>query len=872
MAFFRSESMTLCQIVLHSESAFNCLIELGYLGYVQFRNISNEPGGGGGTANNQYITEIRRCHELQRMIRHLENEIQDLNITLVFYPDVDEEEIPQATDLKNLEAIVQQSYEGLTNIERNIENLRKQRNLLHERLEVLKIANQFLNGGQNNEAVMAWTDSVIMQLIHDELRPMPREHLHLSFFAGTIPMERFYAFEVMLWRITLGNFFLKYSQVEFPQNDAARLSASRVKKFVFMLFFVGHGLRPQVAKVCQGFGIQLFQCPEATKERQEEILQISEDLCDLDKILEQSQSEQYRILLIAAADLYIWKVKLKKMLMVYHILNHMSRVRHLHLSKYLQAECWIPTKYMEAVRNALTKGVSRSSKDNTSSMFMPLLNVIHKRYMAPKDKPTYFSLNRFTKGFQNLIDAYGVAQYQELNPAPYTIVTFPFLFAVMFGDIGHGLIMFIFGLWMLLYEKSLEEKQRLAKSSNEIWDILFAGRYIITLMGAFSVYTGIIYNDCFSKSFNIFGSSWVINHNKSTVMGSHELQLDPARQDNYRGTPYILGFDAVWKASGENAITTSNSFKMKLAVILGVFQMVFGLILSAFNHIYRRDFVDLFLVFVPQFLFLLCLFAYLVFLIFFKWSNYGGHFEQPYNSACAPSILIIFINMLLMKGSEIPPEGCEIWMFEYQDTVQMALLGIALLCIPILLAGKPIWLMLQRRKIRKIKNETIRRTRFRDNISSIRKSLIYNVDDSGFALSASRPRKSVEIENQEVSELWIHSGIHCIESVLGAVSHTASYLRLWALSLAHDQLSSVLWNMVLQIGLTGNRGYLNSLILPLVFAFWSILTVAILVVMEGLSAFLHTLRLHWVEFQSKFYAGSGEPFTPFHFKRSTRTG
>uniref|UniRef100_A0A1B0AGZ5 V-type proton ATPase subunit a n=1 Tax=Glossina pallidipes TaxID=7398 RepID=A0A1B0AGZ5_GLOPL len=786
MSFFRSEPMSLCQILLHSESAFNCLVELGYLGVVQFRNIYDETA----VPNNLYNVEIQRCHDLQRIIAHLQDEIEDFKINVMFYPDVDEDEVPKAIDLRDMETQLLEVYDELTDVERNCESLRRTRNHLYEHMKVIIKADEFLTGERNTEPVMAWTSSIIMDLVHDEMKSkaQPQDKFQLSFFTGTIPPLRFTAFETMVWRITRGNYFIKHEEITFPQ-EAGRKSSQLVRKYVFMLYFLGSSIREKLTKVCQGFGIKLFECPEGTADRRLALQNIDQDIKYLDRILEQTENHRFRILLIAGVDVYIWKIKLKKMLMVYYVLNRMKRVRHLQKSKYLQAECWIPTAEVGKVRRALMRGAQQSAKDSQDNMFPPMVTEMRKKYLRDEDKPTHFRLNRFTRGFQNLIDAYGIAAYRELNPAPYTIITFPFLFAVMFGDVGHGVIMASFGFWMVIKEKRLIEQNRRDPNPSEIWTIMFAGRYIIALMG-----------------------------------------LDPARPDNYLGDPYYFGMDPVWDISGEHAITTFNSLKMKLAIILGVTQMMFGLILSA-------------------------------------WDNYGGHIAAPYNSACAPSILITFINMLLLKSNEVPPE-CNDWMFSGQDVVQIVLLVFALTSIPILLAGRPLYVIMQKKRIIRAKSAALRRSRTRSTLTTARRTLVYNVELSQSRLSMGG-KKEKEDPTEDITELWIHSGIHCIESVLGSVSHTASYLRLWALSLAHDQLSSVLWNMVLKIGLAGGRGYLDSVIIYGLFAFWAILTLAILVIMEGLSAFLHTLRLHWVEFQSKFYAGSGEAFMPFKFPPST---
>ena len=89
--------------------------------------------------------------------------------------------------------------------------------------------------------------------------------------------------------------------------------------------------------------------------------------------------------------------------------------------------------------------------------------------------------------------------YKEVNPAIFANVTFPFLFGVMFGDIGHGGLVLITGILLCIFDEKIK-KGPLAIASKM--------RYLALTMGLFAFFNGWIYNEYFAIPLNIFGSCY----------------------------------------------------------------------------------------------------------------------------------------------------------------------------------------------------------------------------------------------------------------------------------------------------------------------------------------------------------------------------
>uniref|UniRef100_A0A8C5DH07 V-type proton ATPase subunit a n=1 Tax=Gouania willdenowi TaxID=441366 RepID=A0A8C5DH07_GOUWI len=797
-SMFRSAEVSLVQLFLQSSSAYNCVSELGELGLVEFRDLNPNVNA----FQRKFVGEVRRCEELQKTFSK-----DRIGCMGALAPPCPTPSAPQPRELLAIEEESERLARELREVSRNRDSLLAQQNKVCQYRGVLTKTHP-LTASQVEKSSTFFLSFLSTKVF--------MESTCVSFVAGVVHPWKVPSFERLLWRACRG-----FILVEFCEMDNQLVhpeTGEMVQWTVFLISFWGDQIGQKVKKICDCFHTQTFEYPENSAEILL-ILYIHLSLCSVvPQVLLQTETYLQQLLLRAVAVLPQWKVRVQKCKAIQMVLNLCSPSV---TDKCLIAEAWCPTAKLPELQSALREGGSGSTVDS-----------FYNRLPPPVAPPTLFPLNSFTEGFQNIVDAYGVASYREVNPAVYTIITFPFLFAVMFGDVGHGLLMSLAALWMVLEEKD----PKLKNSSNEIFRMMFGGRYLILLMGLFSVYTGAVYNECFSRSLNTFNSAWHVHPmfvnnvwNSSVLAGSQYLSMDPALPGVFT-SPYPFGIDPIWGLSN-NKLTFLNSYKMKMSVIIGIIHMTFGVCLSFFNYCHFGQISSIFFVLIPQLLFMLCLFGYLVFMVIYKWFAYGAA-----QSKGAPSILIHFIDMFLFSDNPGNPP-----LYKGQSVVQLVLVIVAILSVPVLLLGKPTLLHLQ---------EEDREPLMTDGGSI---NTRHAGQDGG-----------VEEEEFDAADVFMHQAIHTIEYCLGCISNTASYLRLWALSLAHAQLSEVLWVMVMRIALRW-KGYVGAAVLFVIFAFFATLTVAILLVMEGLSAFLHALRLHWVEFQNKFYSGSGYKFTPFSF-------
>ncbi|KAH9661045.1 V-type proton ATPase subunit a1 [Citrus sinensis] len=669
MDLMRSEKMMFVQLIIPVESAQRAVSYLGELGLLQFR-------------------DVKRCGEMSRKLRFFKEQINKAGLQSSVHPVSGPD-----LDLEELEIQLAEHEHELIETNSNSEKLRQTYNELLEFKMVLQKAGGFLvssNGhavaeetelSENVYSMNDYADTA--SLLEQDIRAGPSNQSGLRFISGIICKSKVLRFERMLFRATRGN--MLFNQAPADEEIMDPVTAEMVEKTIFVVFFSGEQARTKILKICEAFGANCYPVSEDLTKQRQIIREVLSRLSELEATLDAGIRHRNKALTSIGFHLTKWMNMVRREKAVYDTLNMLNFDV---TKKCLVGEGWCPifAKAQEVLQ--------RATFDSNSQV-----GTIFHVMDSMESPPTYFRTNRFTNAFQEIVDAYGVARYQEANPAVYAVITFPFLFAVMFGDWGHGICLLLGALVLIARERKLGNQMNL----------------------------GIILS-YFDARF--FGSSLDIRQESEVIL--------------YLGARYQ---------------------------------------------------------FVPQLIFLNSLFGYLSLLIIIKWCT----------------------------GSQA-------------DLYHILLLLLATVAVPWMLFPKPFIL-------RKLHTE-----RFQGRTYGI-------LGTSEMDLEVEPDSARQHHEDFNFSEIFVHQMIHSIEFVLGAVSNTASYLRLWALSLAHSELSTVFYEKVLLLA----WGYDNLVIRLVGLAVFAFATAFILLMMETLSAFLHALRLHWVEFQNKFYHGDGYKFRPFSF-------
>lgn len=852
---WRSQEMQLIQMIVQNDAAHEVVEKLGELGIVEFRDLNV------GTTfyKRSFVEEVRKCDDLDRILREL---LEDLEVNHITIPESD----AISLTLDELEPKVKEAELEAKNLKSMQELFLRNHNSLKEQKLVLQLGKKIYDKStlKHQRPSSSGTADV------------PAELMALSEFAGTsssllgqvsgvVKSSQIASLERVIFRATRGNAVFEQASIDEPLLEPDSKNASEsFKKSFFMVLFAGEVMRDKIQKICTYFGAGLYKFPENVAEHLEMWEEVGRRMTESTEVFTRTQQVMTDFLTKIAGDYSGWSYTVKKEKMVFDALNmcEFDIKRHVFV-----AEGWVPKSKCGQVVHALTDAAIACGLDTR-----PIINKLSSN-LTP---PTHIPVTPFTSGFQALVNTYGTPRYREANPGAFCCIFFPFLFGIMFGDFGHGTLLALFGYWLIS-----KEKEWAGKPLNDMVEMCFGGRYVILLNGLFGAYVGLLYNEAFAFPMNWFGGTRWMDRDDPTVACHADAHNGCIMPDG----PYPIGIDPIWHYV-DNKITFFNSFKMKISIVVGVIQMSVGIFLSLLNHLEYRDYKKVFFQFIPEILFFEGIFGYLVFAIFYKWSI---NWNDPLDPKPAPSLLTLLIDMFMSPNADIKdplyagmcftdcavasdycdhaviakacpmtcmgegidrlaplPNEYKQCFSDTQSSIQMTLLAMAFVAVPFLLFPIPFIQLYQYTRSTK---------------------LYSSLHDGEEKESGGGGGGSDHGEEFSFGDAFIHQAIHTIEFVLGSISNTASYLRLWALSLAHSQLAELFKDMILtDVGLKlGLNPLMQGIVAFLAFGMWAVISLVVLMVMENLSSFLHALRLQWVEFQNKFFYGDGQKYTPFNF-------
>ncbi len=194
------------------------------------------------------------------------------------------------------------------------------------------------------------------------------------------------------------------------------------------------------------------------------------------------QEKQYRNMVLK----YTMLLKKLKNSIQYYISMERLKGEMVSTNKVCLFSGWVPANQIKLLKINIEEVTSKQCV----FLEQDALEALRKEGLTP---PTKFSNPFFLKPFEGLVSTFGLPNYREIDPTPIAALTYLIMYGAMFGDVGHGIVIALLGILILLVKK--------LKSFRD-FGAIFLG------IGLSSALFGLFYGAIFGYE-NVFKPLWI---------------------------------------------------------------------------------------------------------------------------------------------------------------------------------------------------------------------------------------------------------------------------------------------------------------------------------------------------------------------------
>lgn len=623
----------------------------------------------------------------------------------------------------------------------------------------------------------------------------------------------------MRWRIkevTDGNYVM----------HSASIGEGRDAVFIAVL----NEYRGVVERILNAFGFERFKIPAEVKGTTESVIKRTSK--NVERLETQRQKlEDKKMALIKKYGI--------KLLVVQELLEiEKERMDAKKFFRTTQATVevwgWIPLERAARIRKIIERVT-----DDTAIVEVTVPDFPEEEYPTKMENPKRIEV------YEGLVKSFGIPKYTEIDPTKLIVFTFPLFFGMMFPDVAHGGLLAIIAGLVLLWKRRKPVITGMLK-------YLLDGAGLLFICGISAVIFGFL-----------FGS----------VFGSHHV-IDPLWYNPFTTEP---------------SRAASANFKfLRLSIVIGVIEISFGLLLR-FRNLVRENKKKL-AFFQPLCLLWLYLGAFLIIfseefsVVFMNWLSPTGGID-----------FTVLMTLLQSPGSLSFYDLLTIW--NNSNITSMWYITIKPLKIfePLTLGGYILdtnwWHTLELiSEIQALQGSHV----LHEMLTNIQTIVMYSTSSHWpvfhlppayllFFTCVLTPAIVSLVGTIAVSHEKSEGFSEGLDYLISLLSHSVSFARIFALAAVHLVLSEMFLQIpgppalasVYSVGQVTSPipglGSISVVEVATESLLWAAVGTIFILLLEGIVSFLNSLRLHWVEFFSKFYETGGIEFAPFaSHRRLTR--